>query len=106
MKLFLDSSKNKKVTLRLGDVGYDADFDTPQDQDILGFISKSLASGGNTLSDLTSIEVNPGPGSFTGTRVGVAIANALAYALKITVNGQEPPVLPIYPSPPHITTKI
>lgn len=42
-----------------------------------------------TISDLTAIEVNPGPGSFTGTRVGVAVANALAFALNIPVNGKK-----------------
>lgn len=39
------------------------------------------------LKDITAIEVNTGPGSFTGTRVGVAIANALGFALNIPVNG-------------------
>lgn len=106
MKLFLDSSQIKKVIVRLDDAEYLADYDSPQDQDVLGFISNSLISNGKTLADLTTIEVNPGPGSFTGTRVGVAIANALAFALNITVNGQKPPVLPIYSSPPNITIKI
>lgn len=36
---------------------------------------------------ITAIEVNTGPGSFTGTRVGVAVANALGFALDIPVNG-------------------
>ena len=39
------------------------------------------------LGDLDSIEVNPGPGSFTGVRVGVTVANALSYALEVPVNG-------------------
>ena len=34
-------------------------------------------------------EVNRGPGSFTGLRVGVAIANALGFLLKIPVNGKR-----------------
>ncbi|EKD65038.1 MAG: hypothetical protein ACD_50C00208G0010, partial [uncultured bacterium] len=31
------------------------------------------------------IEVNTHPGSFTGIRVGMAIANALGFALKIPI---------------------
>lgn len=38
---------------------------------------------------LTQIEVETGPGSFTGLRVGVAVANALGFALNIPVNGKK-----------------
>ena len=37
---------------------------------------------------LEGIEVETGPGSFTGLRVGVAVANALGYSLGIPVNGK------------------
>jgi tRNA threonylcarbamoyladenosine biosynthesis protein TsaB len=40
-------------------------------------------------SDLNEIKVATGPGSYTGLRVGVAVANALAFALGIPVNGKE-----------------
>ncbi len=38
---------------------------------------------------LDGIEVETGPGSFTGIRVGVAVANALGYSLGIPVNGKK-----------------
>ncbi len=38
---------------------------------------------------LEGIEVETGPGSFTGLRVGVSIANALGFALGIPVNGKK-----------------
>ncbi len=37
------------------------------------------------IRDLDAIGVISGPGSFTGVRLGVTIANALAYALKIPI---------------------
>lgn len=39
--------------------------------------------------DLSGIEVETGPGSFTGLRVGVSVANALGFALGIPVNGKK-----------------
>lgn len=50
-----------------------------------------------TVKDLSSVDVNVGPGSFTGTRVGVAVANALGFALDIPVNGKLGKIaVPVY----------
>lgn len=38
---------------------------------------------------LEAIEVETGPGSFTGIRVGVSVANALGYSLGIPVNEKK-----------------
>lgn len=105
MKLYLDSTNNLKVILRLDDEEFVREFATPQDQDILSFLQSTLSDRNKSFADISQIEVNPGPGSFTGSRVGVAIANALAFALKLKVNGQDPPVLPVYSSPPNINIK-
>ncbi|MBI2019279.1 hypothetical protein HYS95_01250 [Candidatus Daviesbacteria bacterium] len=43
----------------------------------------------NHWRDLEGIEVETGPGSFTGLRVGVSVANALGFALGIPVNGKK-----------------
>lgn len=58
-------------------------------QAVLPLIDKILKSRKLVLNDLTGIEVNRGPGSFTGIRVGVAIANALGFALNIPVNNKK-----------------
>lgn len=41
------------------------------------------------FGQLDSIEVETGPGSFTGLRVGVSVANALGYSLGIPINGKK-----------------
>jgi len=67
-------------------------------QVILPQITKILKKNKKKLSDLTAIEVNVGPGSYTGLRVGLAVANALAWALKLPINGKKKGelVYPIY----------
>ena len=60
----------------------------PGDQNILNLIEKILKEQGVTLKDINKIEVNSGPGSFTGLRVGVSIANALSFSCLITINGK------------------
>lgn len=50
--------------------------------------STSLGTG-YSLKTLKGIEVETGPGSFTGIRVGVSVANALGFSLGIPVNGKK-----------------
>lgn len=42
-----------------------------------------------SLKDLSEVRVRRGPGSFTGLRVGIAIANSLSMLLKIPVNNKR-----------------
>lgn len=59
---------------------------------LLGSPGEALAKRGRkkmTFKDLDGIEVETGPGSFTGLRVGVSVANALGYSLGIPVNGKK-----------------
>src|SRR3989344_8753979 len=67
-------------------------------QVLLPMITQILKNNKKHFKDIKFIEVNPGPGSFTGTRVGVAVANALGFALKIPVNGKKGKIIEVvYP---------
>ena len=54
---------------------------------LMPMIGEALAEAGLTYADLERIAVTTGPGSFTGTRIGVAAARGLALALGIPAVG-------------------
>lgn len=56
-------------------------------RDLLAKLRDQLASHGATLSDLKSIGIMKGPGSFTGLRIGATVANTLARELEIPIVG-------------------
>jgi tRNA threonylcarbamoyladenosine biosynthesis protein TsaB len=58
-----------------------------QSADLLPAVENVLKNQKLTLKDIKIILVNQGPGSFTGVRVGITVANALAWSLDIPVWG-------------------
>ncbi len=90
--LLLDTSDNTKVKvgLRVNTQLYEEieEREGNTSQRLLPLIVKILSKHNLSLHDLTGIEVNLGPGSFTGLRVGVAVANALGTLLRIPINGK------------------
>ena len=79
-----------------------------------------LKETGKKLEAIEGIVVYQGPGSFTGLRIGLSVANALAYGLQIPIIGAQEDwieqgvkellagktdkvVLPEYGAPVHIT---
>lgn len=54
---------------------------------LLPHIEQIIAMAGVTKQELTAIAVSLGPGSFTGLRIGLGTAKALAYALNIPLVG-------------------
>jgi len=56
---------------------------------LLSQIETLLTKNKLSLPDLTGIIVYLGPGSFTGLRIGITVANTLAYSLNIPNAGAE-----------------
>lgn len=48
-------------------------------------LEELLKANGKKLQDIQAIVAYRGPGSFTGLRIGLSIANALAYSLDIPI---------------------
>lgn len=58
-----------------------------QSDELLPNIDKLLKQQGIKPAQLTWVAVNLGPGSFTGLRIGISVANAFGYGLNIPVIG-------------------
>ena len=65
-------------------------------QTVLPLIEELLTERNMSLKDITAITVATGPGSFTGLRVGVSIANALGFLLQVLVNDDKGLATPVY----------
>ena len=82
-------------------------------------IDELLKRASISFAQLDAIAVYEGPGSFTGLRIGISVANAFGYSLGIPVYPQSDsswlqsvivkrdaefiPVQPVYGAQPHIT---
>ena len=88
--VFIDTSSNKQIrvglTIDSKEYMVEQPIDHQKAQVVLPLIEKLLQEHKLILKDITAIEVNPGPGSFTGLRVGITIANTLGFLLKIPIN--------------------
>ncbi|EKD90329.1 MAG: Glycoprotease family protein [uncultured bacterium] len=93
MILKIDTKDQKLVKISLKENSEDLDELVEENefgsQVLLPLIEKILKKNGLEFKDLKGIEVEIGPGSYTGLKVGVSVANALGYSLGIPVNGKE-----------------
>ncbi|MEK7533946.1 MAG: hypothetical protein AAB600_01275 [Patescibacteria group bacterium] len=87
--LLIDISNNReiKVGLRIDTKEYiiKEKIGRQKAQVVLPLIDKLLRKKGLEITDINGIEIYSINGSFTGIRVGMSIANALSFALKIPV---------------------
>ena len=84
LKIYIDSSKRdvRKVSLLeyVGDSEKELDF-IEGSIDIVGAIKDLLKRNNLDLKDISEFVSMPGPGSFTGLKVGVTIANMFNWLL-------------------------
>jgi len=89
MKLFIDTSNSEKIVIKFDNLKFTAKAKKKRAQYLLEFIDKKLKEQKKDIKEIKEIKVNTGPGSFTGLRVGVSVANALGWSLGISVNGKN-----------------
>lgn len=89
MKLYIDTSDREKIVVEINKKRFETKAKEQKSQKLLPFIEEVLKKEGASFKKIKEIEVNTGPGSFTGLRVGVSVANALGWGLGIPVNGKN-----------------
>lgn len=90
--LSIDTSKTQEISVGLifdGKTKNKTAVNTWTSQKLLPLIAQILRENKLKLTDLTEIKLCTGPGSYTGLRVGAAVANTLSHILKIPVNGKR-----------------
>lgn len=107
MKLYIDTTGiNSKICLEDDCLEFSAREKNGR-QLLVQKISKLVENNMEGLNVVDQIIVNPGPGPFTGVRVGVSVANVLAKTWNIpvgTISGKRSNLIsPIYNYKPHIT---
>ena len=91
---------------------------------ILGKLEEFLNKNSKSWDEIKGVIVFRGPGSFTGLRIGITVANTVAYAKKIPIVGEmdeewidsgrlrlnegknDKQVIPEYGSEPNITKSV
>lgn len=92
INLYIDTRDNKNVKAKLeidGEVfEIQSTNETRRPESIVNLIDEVCKKAGITINEVDEINVEEGPGSYTGLKVGVSVANALSFALNKKVNGK------------------
>lgn len=92
INLYIDTRDNKNVKAKLeidGEVfETQSTNETRRPESIVNLIDEVCKKAGITINEVDEINVEEGPGSYTGLKVGVSVANALSFALNKKVNGK------------------
>lgn len=84
-KIYIDSSKTKEkdvILLKIENRKEVVMARKTGDIDIVGSIKSLIEEKKLNLSEIDFFEANPGPGSFTGLKMGITVSNILNLALK------------------------
>ena len=74
----------------------DASHVLQRSQAILPLIETLCSDAGIKPDEITEVSVVTGPGSYTGLRIGAAVANMFGALLSVPVNGKNTIVVPEY----------
>lgn len=89
----IDTSDNKKINIGIEIGGVKKTLSSEsvilKSEAALPLIDRLLKENNLKIEEIDEIKVNEGPGSYTGVRVGAAIANTLGFVLKIPINGKK-----------------
>jgi tRNA threonylcarbamoyl adenosine modification protein YeaZ len=88
--LFLDFCSNRKLFALIADTVVLAETELADHTDeasVMPAILRLLTKAGRTPASIGRIAAVTGPGGFMSQRVGLAVANALAWGLKIPIGG-------------------
>jgi tRNA threonylcarbamoyladenosine biosynthesis protein TsaB len=92
-KLYIDTRDNKKVIARLENSGKKFEAESTSEnrhpESILLLIEKVCTDSGISIHEVDEIQVEEGPGSYTGLKVGASVANALGFSLDKKINGKK-----------------
>lgn len=92
-KLFIDTRDNQRVVARLDCSGKVFESVSTSEnrhpESILTLIDEVCNKAEIKIKDIDEINVEEGPGSYTGIKIGVSVANALSFALQKKVNGKN-----------------
>lgn len=87
MHLFIDTSDNKKTLVSLDGKVVESPSGANRAQEVLRMLDQLLVP--LKVEEISEVAVVTGPGSFTGLRVGTAVANTVGFVLGVTVNGKD-----------------
>jgi tRNA threonylcarbamoyladenosine biosynthesis protein TsaB len=88
LKIYLDTTIAKLAQVKI--IEDERQIAQAKSETPLIAINQALQKANLKLSEIDKFEANPGPGSFTGIRIGATIANVLNWALGKKVGLIEP----------------
>ena len=106
-KIYIDTTQRFSNTLSLVEkkgINEKVLEETKGDIDINYEIKKVLKKHRLKPEDILEFSVNPGPGSFTGIKIGITISNVLNWALN--KKSQDELVYPNYGKEPNISNSV
>jgi tRNA threonylcarbamoyladenosine biosynthesis protein TsaB len=89
VKLYIDTSSSEKIVVGIDNERFETKALQDKSQKLLGFIDQVLKKKQKKIGDITEIEVFPGPGSYTGLRIGLSVANTIGWVLGVPVNDRD-----------------